>query len=715
MDNMKGVIIYMLQLRKEVIAVITSIVMVIVLLPCGSMAADTEKLVFDLELSGYETTSTVKNAVSGSNSTITVGGTSKPGFGTLDNGTKYVSFDESSKEGGAPESYIEVADSSFLNQNKLTIETWVRPRNYTAQSSDMLFQLYSDDTANVRYWDMYRYKNSWIRHRPSGNAEGDEGIKVSGVIDSNQNKWTHMVFTRTWVPDEDDQTQGTWQSSFYINGQRVDTDTPVEQTRVTEVDTSKLLIGNGSKWSEDYSFIGDMATFKVYQTALSHSEITSKYEESCVSFAPDDEQPDDEQPDVGEPDDEEPIGIIAEEDFTKYAVGTHPDTEMYVSSADEPGNNIDITVKQAENTDKTKTIKYFSIGVDNYSSDTLYGYKFPTPVNYDFAFDTNIRLKKTAQSRGIRCAISSNSATTVHHMLESTINAKTDDFGFYNLRYIFTVGDDGKYTVTWYDLLDGEKKIGSTSTEFSTISAIVFQQWVAKTSVNSGIYIDVSKYKLMKYRSPKVVSTDGSSLGRGVETLTFVLSEEIDENTITPESIKLIKSGTDEEVSITFEEYEADTKTITIGLNEYLPYDTSFDICLSGIRNMSGFLVSEDNKHTFKTKAPEVTISEFAFLSSTGSGIDSLYSNANVSVKIKAKNVGEDSNSLKVFLVLYNETGVVMEIKEKTVILSATDTDITLSLTDDIAPKEGYSVKCFAWQKNTQNQIPVFGEIKLLK
>ena len=274
---------------KKLGSLFLAFVMLVCALPLSAAATtaddNAEALIFELDLSEYEATNTVKNAVPDGNSTITVGGLAKPAFGVLPNGTKYINFKESYAS-EATQSYIEVEDADFVNQYSLTVETWVRPKGYTTENEgDYLFKLYSNDSTNVSYWDMYRWGTSWLRHRPSGNAEGDEGIRVGQVVTPNQNLWTHMVFTRTWVPDEECPKDGIWESAFYINGKRVDTDKPVAQERAMEAETSAFLIGNGSKYIDDYTFVGDMATFKVYQNALDADTIETKYNESRGDFA----------------------------------------------------------------------------------------------------------------------------------------------------------------------------------------------------------------------------------------------------------------------------------------------------------------------------------------------------------------------------------------------------------------------------------------------
>ena len=668
---------------------------------------DTERLIFDMDLSEYADENPVVKSATGGSHEITVLGA--PKLGTTEKGQKYLTFDNLKGTANNADSDakvgIRVVDDLFMNQKAMTVETLVRGnnfgkkpndryRNYLFQGPNMQTYVYDSTANSILFWD------------PAGD-KGDAFRLKQGEMQQFNDKWTHFVFTKAY-----DSEAGKWVGNLYIDGEKIKT---AEYAAAFANSTSNVLM-IGISNDLERSFDGDIATFKVYNTELTEEQIKAKYEE----VKPEENQPEGGgseggQPDEDEPGAEMPDGIIAEEDFTKYEVGTHPDTDMYVSSAGVPGSNIDITVREEKNTDKTETIKYFEIGVDNESLDTFYGYQFPAPVNYDIAFDTNIRLINAAPSRGIRRAVSSNNSDTVHSMTGTGIDAKKDEFGFYNLRYIFTVGADGKYTVSWHDLLDGGRTIGSVSTEFTTISAVLFQQWVEKANLNTGVYMHVSKYKLMAYKTPEVVETNGSSLERGAEQLAFVLSEDIDENTITADSIKLVKSGTDEAVSVAFEKYDTDTKTVTLGLNEYLPYDTSFDICLSGIANLYGFEAKEGNKFTFKTKASAVTVSDFAFLSSDGESIDALGANANVSVKMKVEYEGNDESSLKVFLALYDEAEIIREIKAAIVNLSNPDPDISLALTDGIVPEEGYSVKCFVWETNAQNQIPVFSNAKVLK
>lgn len=238
--------------------------------------AEGEKLVFDMDISSYSDANTVRNASPYGDTTITVGGTTKPVLGTLANGTKYLNFKES-YESATTKAYVSVTDPNFLNQNTMTIETWVRPKDYVARSrGERLFKLGG-------YWDMYRWSTTYLRHQPAGDGKQPQAA-VSSVAPYN-NMWTHMVFTRTWTPDEGAET-GTWSSSFYINGKRVDSAADLTgQTRALEATATALLIGNSSTNSDSEIFIGDIATFKVYQSSLDATQIASKYNESRGAYA----------------------------------------------------------------------------------------------------------------------------------------------------------------------------------------------------------------------------------------------------------------------------------------------------------------------------------------------------------------------------------------------------------------------------------------------
>ncbi|MBR6729623.1 MAG: Ig-like domain-containing protein, partial [Clostridia bacterium] len=420
------------------------------------------------------------------------------------------------------------------------------------------------------------------------------------------------------------------------------------------------------------------------------------------------------EPDEPNPPTPEGDTLIAEEDFTKFTPNTHPETDLYIRSSDNKGGDSeDFLVKQAFSTeDPNKSINYITMGSDAGNLDSFYGYKFPENITYDVVLDLGFRVNQYASSRGLRIF---GSGSNVHNLQNATSYGSKDEFGFHYIRYTFIRNTEGKYVVTRYDMLNGGKEDGSQTTTFTSLPGMYVQQWLYPQNKGTGSCVDISRFKLFKHTTPQVVSTNGGDMERGSNELTFVLSEEIVESSLTPESFTVKESASGEAIRATFSSYDAETKTVTMALGEYLPYGTRYEICLSGLKNMNGFTVKEGNSFSFTTKASSVVLSGFNFQDSTGGTLDALGAKSNVAVAMQAKSTAAEPGKLRVFLALYDESGVVRELKSKTVELTGSNQPVRVALANGIVPGEGYSVKCFAWELDGTNQRAVLPQAEVLE
>lgn len=282
---------------KRFLSIFISIAMLVCMLPMTGMATspaedDAEKLVFDMDLSEFDGTdvSKITNAVLGNDSVIAKGLTNLPAVNEIvAGGQKYLTF--------SYDSGIKVTDDeAFLNQNELTVEMWMRPTDYqsSATTSGRAFVLGS-------YLDFYKYRGGPFYYNPAGDSslaitytdeselEKGKNWQISASFNNRDERWTHVVFTRKWVPDEtttDDTDDGTWYANWYIDGVKANaTDkTMASLTRRTEAANTPLNIGYGYNRGEN--FYGDIATFKVYQSILTDEQVSTKFEESKPAIVP---------------------------------------------------------------------------------------------------------------------------------------------------------------------------------------------------------------------------------------------------------------------------------------------------------------------------------------------------------------------------------------------------------------------------------------------
>ena len=198
--------------------------------------------------------------------------------------TKYLTFADYpiDGEGTGIDTGIRVTDNDILNQDALTIETWAYfgPMRSSAQS-DSLYDLFAITNGSgdggrameMMFADGKKAKD--ILWRP--------GFKsTSGMIEKRSNinayaeQWTHVVVTRKW--------DGTnWIFDTYFNGVKKSEFSGSETGNKIDESGKFLHIGGGPTTAQR-GFYGSISTFKVYNTALSETQVKANYESEAPNY-----------------------------------------------------------------------------------------------------------------------------------------------------------------------------------------------------------------------------------------------------------------------------------------------------------------------------------------------------------------------------------------------------------------------------------------------
>ncbi|MBU0504827.1 FG-GAP repeat protein [bacterium] len=150
--------------------------------------------------------------------------------------------------------YINVPDSNYLDPtDALTLATWLSPDDLTVSSQWILMRGYSY-SASSHTWGLYIYNRKlyFTTDTASGTAKAISNTLTEG-------SWIHVAAVY----------DGS-QVSLYINGVLVDTATQTGSLYTTPKDMS---IGCNSTTSCTVPFYGKLDEFKMYNRALSESEI----------------------------------------------------------------------------------------------------------------------------------------------------------------------------------------------------------------------------------------------------------------------------------------------------------------------------------------------------------------------------------------------------------------------------------------------------------
>lgn len=283
---------------KKLISLVVTFVIMVCTLSFNTVLADDENLVFELDLSEATSTNIVaKNAVEENSSVVSVLGS--PTLNQI-NGKNYINFrDEYAREAQGEGAAIKIVESSFMNQNEMSFEVWVKSDDFDynygtgeGQDSDVhqqrLMVLQNSDTADDTVFDVMMYAQG-MYYKPGGVVSKNTANKdiqwiYGDSVKARDNEWTHLVFIRKCV---DVSTYKQWLGELYINGARAAvqsyTTNSLAFSRTEESKDAYFILGNRGNLNN--TFVGSVADFKVYNSALSATQISEKYEASKEYYA----------------------------------------------------------------------------------------------------------------------------------------------------------------------------------------------------------------------------------------------------------------------------------------------------------------------------------------------------------------------------------------------------------------------------------------------
>ena len=161
-------------------------------------------------------------------------------------------------------SYIEIPSSTsplgFINSN-FTYSMWVKPENHT--ENDLIGNWDTGTSANNQFLMIY---NGKLRMHIKGAGMGDSTGSIS------TNVWTHVIVTI-------DYTNG--QGKYYINGS-LDSTKTISTTPPSVSAATALFIGTRQAPPAAPKYGGDIDQVRIFNKALSASEVTTLYNENSL-------------------------------------------------------------------------------------------------------------------------------------------------------------------------------------------------------------------------------------------------------------------------------------------------------------------------------------------------------------------------------------------------------------------------------------------------
>ena len=258
---------------KKLLSLLVVLSLITSLVPYA-VFADDEKLLFDMDLSAYNSeTKIITNAVA-DNTTTSISVTGTPVVGKINN-TPYIQFSGDVNNKNA----VDVIDTSFALKNELTFEFWMKDNKNDGQDEILMLNTSEDTFENIYSAFYVQGINGKLYCKPGGPGikKNNAAWELTPDVTQYENKWTHYVITRSF------NSETGWSANLYINGALAASDTNALISRYVESTAfTRLTVGN----NRGCTYICDAAIsgLKVYNSILSADSVAAKYNASCDNY-----------------------------------------------------------------------------------------------------------------------------------------------------------------------------------------------------------------------------------------------------------------------------------------------------------------------------------------------------------------------------------------------------------------------------------------------
>ncbi len=428
------------------------------------------------------------------------------------------------------------------------------------------------------------------------------------------------------------------------------------------------------------------------------------------------------------------------EDFkgAEYIVGENPpsDGSIEYTSSNITNDSTNITVCGDD------TFRYISMkGGGEKEKNSRIKVVFDTPITEN-VFATDVKLRPSSSdgaannntprnvmtiagpSASVQLAnmrygfVEANSAPGNNATVVGDINFEvTDDRGFYDLNTVFEKNSDGNYVVTLKNTnapLEG--KAVYTTKNISDIKSIeISHLYPLDVSQATSVSADVACIAIYKMTAPGILYTNFEELSRDDDILKIVFNDDLEESAIDASVFSLIAPDGNA-VYTEYMGYDADTRTATLKLNDYLDSSSEYILSIEDISSKSG-LVMSGREYSYITKADVVETKSVKALNEEGTEITSLDNISEFKGSVSVSNNGESGKVCVVALVLYDANGRIIKLIKNTEDGTVNSGgEKTISAVADSSELTGVDkIKMLAWIENQNGAVTLIKPVVLEK
>ena len=276
-------------MKNKILSLIMAVVLIAVqlVIPVAVSADEIPAPVFTLDLSEYtHETQTIKNGVTDSADGITVlektAGVA-PNVKTYYNasGDKIFSFETANDDATKAETGVDVLGAikidaatinDFLGANsdkEMTVTYWANTHR-TGNESRFNYAVDGKEGGSINTYNTGSYDEFKVA------GQGTNGKGFGYVNSSSVGVWKFFAVSKKWTESETTPGSGKWTYTMFF-GDTVKTGT-TNEIAYTDPSAMQMFIGaRGTNFSASgqYPFLGEIAGFKVYNSALTQDQLTS--------------------------------------------------------------------------------------------------------------------------------------------------------------------------------------------------------------------------------------------------------------------------------------------------------------------------------------------------------------------------------------------------------------------------------------------------------
>lgn len=295
--------------------------------------------------------------------------------------------------------------------------------------------------------------------------------------------------------------------------------------------------------------------------------------------------------------------------------------------------------------------------------------------------------------------------------IKKTFSEDTKDKnGFYDLRFTYKKDSSGIYSITVSNInsdADGQTVIEPKNVTTAISSFQIVHIYPQDAIQASSVMSEIGKIAVYVPNEADILYSNAGTLERNESEFFVAFSDDMDEESFGKSTFAL-KDAEGKYADIEFLRYDAQERRAYIGLNEYLKYNSDYELSVSNVNTAEG-KKAEISPYKITTKASKITAEFKGFKDEADNVVTTLNNISGLKADFSIENNSESSVKCRIALVIYNSENRVVKLILNDDDGATVDNDgITKPMSAEITNgdlPQGAKVKALAWAEEENGAI----------